>query len=503
MKTSDLLPHLPPPPASILMIIGRNCDFKTEDLAASGYEINLTAVGNFWGENDNSHGDFDVACEVEKSFDPDVERLSVGYYDIVVLSDLSDAQPFLCRHLKGVRSLLKPAGALLFYTAAPKISLYQREIGISKEVLTTLYEHGFRIKFPPKNNRQEEMPKLFMVVARKDRVFLRTYRVGDERDILPMFKAVFRTDRTMAHWKWKFQNNPFGNHKIALAVTEENAIAAHFCGYAVPFFSSVGGPREILSLQGADTMTHPRFRQMGLGSTSVLTRAATYFFNKFCVDDMPFMYGYNTGHIKKFGERFLGYRYMSPIPYHVLNIDEHKRSKPGFLARMGRYLSPSTLEPVSHMVAEFDHLFNRACEDYGLLVKKDAAYLQWRYLDCPDGKHRLFAVNVRGRLVGWSVFSLRDDVLVWGDALFEKKSARYVAPMIDDILKNHFPDVKRIEGWFSREPEWWSETLEDAGFEVTKDPQELAAGIIFFDETFTLSFVDRHLYYTMGDSDLF
>jgi hypothetical protein len=502
MKTSDLLPHLPPPPASIL-IIGRNGDFKTGDLTASGYEIDIPATGNSLGENENSEKDFDPVCKVDESFDPDGASLPKESYDMVVLTGLSNTQPFLCRHLKEVRSSLKPTGTLLFYAPVPETSLYQKEIGIPKEVLTTLYENGFRIKFPKKNIRQEKNSDLFMVAARKDRVFLRTYRGGDEQNILPMFQEVFNTHRTMAHWKWKFQNNPFGNHKIALAVTEENTIAAHFCGYAVPFFSSVGGPREILSLQGADTMTHPHFRQMGLGSTSVLTRAATYFFNKFCVDNMPFMYGYNTGHIKKLGERFLGYRYMSPIPYHVLDIDEHKRSKPGFFERMGRYLSPITIEPVSRMVTEFDHFFNRACEDYGLLVKKDAAYLQWRYLDCPDGKHRLFAVNVRGRLVGWSVFSLRDDVLIWGDALFEKKSARYVAPMIDDILKNHFPYVKRIEGWFSREPKWWSDTLADAGFEVTTDPQELAAGIIFFDETFTLSVVDRHLYYTMGDSDLF
>jgi hypothetical protein len=502
MKTSDLLPHLPSPPASI-WVIGRDGDFKTDDLAALGYEVTLRSSGKYSGDTDDLEKDCAPQNRIDESFDPDEKSLSKGPYDIAVLTDPSNAQPFLHRRLNAVRSLLKPGGTLLFYAEIPDNPVYQREIGITKEVLTALYENGFRIKAAPKNTRREKEPNFSLAVARRDKVFLRTYREADEQNILPMFQKVFNTHRTMAHWKWKFRDNPFDHHKIALAVTEDGAIAAHFCGYAVPFYSCVGGPMEILSLQGADTMTHPQFRQMGLGSTSVLSRVATYFFNKFCVDNMPFMYGYNTGNIKKFGERFLGYRYMSPIPFHVLHIDGYKRSKLGVLERLARYLSPITVEPVTHMAPDFDHLFNRVCEDYGLLVKKDAAYLKWRYLDCPDRKHRLFAVKVRGRLVGWSVFSLREEVLIWGDALFEKKSAGSVAAMIDDLLKNHFPNTKRIEGWFSKRPNWWSKTLASAGFEVTEDPNELAAGIIFFDDSFTLSFVDRNLYYTMGDSDLF
>ena len=101
------------------------------------------------------------------------------------------------------------------------------------------------------------------------------------------------------------------------------------------------------------------------------------------------------------------------------------------------------------------------------------------------------------------MFSVRDRVLIWGDALFRKKYAWCVEMMFDPLLKKHFQQVQRIEGWFSRKPEWWTKALKKAGFVETANPDNLAAGIIFFDTTFNLPFVDRNLYYTMGDSGLF
>ncbi len=480
MKTAEMCfsENLPPPPATILAA-GSFRDFETENLKALGYDVTADNIREFPKARTDAHE-----------------------YDVAVLKTPSKSQPLLKRSYSAVRPLLKPTGTLILLASITDGPLYERESGISKEMITALYESGFRLKSVKRIETGEENLGSSMVIARKDKVFLRPYRSGDEDHILPMFQEVFGTDRTMAHWKWKYSRNPFGNHRIALAVTEDGDIAAHFCGYGVPFYSSLEKKKEIISLQGADTMTHPRFRQMGLGTTAVLTRVATYFFNKFCVDRMPFMYGYNTGHIKKFGERFLGYRYLSPIPYHVLDVEA---ARPGrvLLGRFSRRLPGITVRRVRQMEPGFNRLFLRACGDYGFLVKKDADYLKWRYLDCPDGAHQFFAVRCFGRLVGWSVFKTREDVLIWGDALFEKKFAWTVGAMIQRLIHRHFPHITRIEGWFSKTPGWWRETLTKQGFRITGDPHDLAAGIIFFDETHTRACVDKTLYYTMGDSDLF
>jgi len=487
-----LLSHLPSPPASVLTI-SPDAQFNTEELTSLGYEITIRRIGEFCQD----------VIDPDVPFHPGGPGLSEKLYDAVAVADLSESYLFLKRHLKSIRHILTPTGILIFYAEVPEEPLYQKETGMAKAVITTLYENGFRIKRNEKIINHQKKTEYSLLVARKDKVFLRIYRDGDELNILPMFRKVFQTQRTMAHWKWKFRDNPFGSHKIVLAVTTDGFPAAHFCGYAVPFYASVGGPKEFMSLQGADTMTHPKFRRLGLGSTSVLTRVATYFFNRFCVDNMPFMYGYNTGNIKKYGERFLGYRYMSSIPYHVLDLNRVNRTSFTPMEKLAKYIPFVTVKRVTRMAADFDHLFKRASRDYGMLVKKDATYLKWRYLDCPDQVHQLFAVKCFGHLVGWCVFSLRDRVLIWGDALFIKKYAWCVRMIFDPLLKIHFSGVERIEGWFSRKPEWWTKALKKAGFVKTTDPNNLAAGIIFFDTTFDLPFVDRNLYYTMGDSDLF
>lgn len=337
-------------------------------------------------------------------------------------------------------------------------------------------------------------------MAKKDSIFIRSYMHGDEDSILPMFRRVFNADRTIEHWYWKFRDNPFGTHKIAVAVGEDDVLAANYSGYPVPFYSSVGGPEEFLSFQIGDIMTSPEFRSRGLGLTSVLSRIATYFYNEFCVDNVPFIYGFITGKHKKFGERFLRYQYMSLVPYHVLDLTKSSLKPFG---RIKSLMNGLSVEEVSGVASEYDLFFERVCDYYGMLVKRNSSYLKWRYLDCPDNVHRVFAVRRFGKLVGWSVFSNKEKVLIWGDALFERKYAYAVSFMLDYLLKHIFMDMTGIEGWFSPVPEWWTDLLRDAGFQVMKEPNELVSGVTLFESTSTLEFLKNHFYYTMGDSDLF
>ena len=339
-----------------------------------------------------------------------------------------------------------------------------------------------------------------VLVKKRDKVFMRAYDHGDEENILPMFNTVFNSNRTMDHWYWKFRDNPFGRYNIAVATTEDGVLAAHYCGYPVPFHSSVGNQKEFLSFQIGDTMTNPRFRTLGLGTTSVLSQVTKYFYHRFCRDIVPLNYGFNTDNIRKFGERFLGYVYTSHVHYHVMDLNEKKL---GALSRVKRFLLGFTFEKVSSCPREYDLFFDRVCNDYGMLVKRTASYLQWRYLDCPDKVHNVFAVRRFRKLVGWSVFSRKDDVLEWGDALFDKKYLYIVGSMLSYLHRQFFPEISQIRGWFSPAPEWWTNALRDAGFEVTREPNNLAPGFRIFDDDFSREFLEHHFYYSMGDSDLF
>lgn len=340
-----------------------------------------------------------------------------------------------------------------------------------------------------------------LLMARKDEIFCQEYQPGDEHDILKLFKQVFLHKRTLEHWYWKFRDNPFGQLKIAKAVTKDGRLAAHFSGYPVVFHSNVSSESELLTLQVGDTMTNPEFRGCGLGLTSVLSRIANFFYNRFCRYQVPFIYGFNTGNIRKFGTRYLSYQYISSIPYHVLEVNRLTSSP--LKSYFQKIISGYSIERVTSFDQEFDVFFQRISKDYDLLVKRTSTYLNWRYIQCPDGIYHLYAIRKFGKLVGWSAFILKDKTLLWGDALFDRKYPKSVLFFLQRLVQSWYPNILSIEGWFSPVPEWWTKILENIGFECRQEPNNLAPVFVFFDPNWSKGLFESHFYYTMADSDLF
>ena len=545
-----LFVHFPDPPAAVLDV-GCGLGLSAYKLSQKGYHVTAIAPSkeliDYASEN---YGKGNIDFHVAGFLDNNDSDLMSKKYDVILFQESLQYLNPLDSVFKKARSLLKPKGSVIIGDEICQDKSIKKETAVHffEDVVTGLFENGFRITGNEKigknviktcdnviqrftvnfdqivssageNNNAAERLEYFLngwksqkkwygnnsmgydiIIAKKDKIFIRPYNDGDESHILQAFNKVFNTNRTIEHWRWKFRDNPFGTHKIAEAVTENGTLAAHYCGYPVPFHSSVADLKDFFSFHIGDTMTSPEFRNLGLGKTGVLTRLTTYFYNRFCVDTVPFIYGYNTGNIRKFGERFLQYQYTSYVPYHVIDLNK-TNLKP--LSTIRRLISGFSVERVSNITREYDLFFEKVCNNYGMLVKRKSSYLKWRYLDCPDNVHEVFAVKRFGRLVGWSVFSTKGKVLLWGDALFDKKYVHAVGFMLDYLVKHFYQDIIRIEGWFSPVPDWWTNVLRDTGFEVMNEPDNLAPTFKIFDSTFSPGFFEHNMYYTMGDSDLF
>jgi hypothetical protein len=338
-----------------------------------------------------------------------------------------------------------------------------------------------------------------LVAARRDRHLVRAYRDGDEAAIVPMFREVFGVERTMEHWYWKYRDCPWGRHLIAEAVDRDGVLAGHYAGYPVPFHFAAHGGREFLSHQIGDTMTRLSARQSGLGKQGVLARMAAYYYARFGTG-VPFVYGFNTGHIRKLGERYLGYEYIDAVARWARPAAGTGVPARGRLRAWWQGYSVTELASAG---AETTELFERVKGSYGLLVRRDAEYLRWRYLECPDRRHRVLALRRRGVLVGWGVFSRRGTDLVWGDALVDRRCLEAMHLLLEHGAARLFPGVERVWGWFAPHPEWWAAWLDAAGFVRERDPDDLAPGFYFLADTVTRRHLAEVWYYTYGDSDLF
>ena len=328
-----------------------------------------------------------------------------------------------------------------------------------------------------------------------ERFTTRAFRDGDEGSILELFARSFpHAPRTLAHFDWKYRRSPFGQRRISLTFEGEKLVG-HYSGYPVPFRV---GSRDMFAHQIGDTMTDPAIRHVGRGPTSVLGRTALHFYRHFCEAQAAFNYGFNVANIQKFSLRFLRSDRVEPVPYRVRDL----RLDPLIpISRLERRLRGFRLELLRQAGPELDELFARAAPHYAFLARRDAAYVRWRYFECPDVEYGVIAVRKWRVLAGWIAFRIVDDRFVWGDALFDPDLVESLEVLLRHVVPQY--PVARIEGWFPARPRWFDLALHELRFRRQPEPQDLSLMCVPFMLPDAVARMREELYYTWGDSDLF
>jgi hypothetical protein len=324
------------------------------------------------------------------------------------------------------------------------------------------------------------------------RFITRAYRDGDEHAILELFNRSFpHSPRSLAHFRWKYLDNPFGRGRISLTFDAGDRLLAQYAGYAVPFRY---GSKEIVAHQIGDTMTDPSIRHIGRGPTSILGRTALHFYEHFCEGRVAFNYGFNVANIQKFSLRFLRSDRVEPVAYRTAVA-------PDPIPRLTRWALGYQLEVVKETGREWDDLFSRASPAFGFLVRRDARYVRWRYLQCPDVPYVVVAIRKWRQLVGWIVFRIENRRFLLGDALFHPAFPEAVEVALRHVVPSHAVDT--IETWCPPRPAWFDVVLREVGFELRPQPQDLSVMCVPFDLGDAPVRMRQSLHYMWGDSDLF
>lgn len=330
-----------------------------------------------------------------------------------------------------------------------------------------------------------------------DEVFtVRAYREGDEKAILDLFARSFpHAQRTVEQFAWKYRRNPFGNEHISLTFDPDGQLVGHYAGYVVPFRRDGA---DFVAHQIGDTMTAVGVRHIGRGPTGILGRTALNFYETFCERKIAFNYGFNVANIQKFSLRFLRSDRVEPVAYRIRDL----RANPlATLRRWQRWARGYSLEVVRETTPEWDALFDRVAGAYRFLVRRNADYVRWRYLECPGAPYLVVAIRKWGHLAGWAALRVRERSLQWGDALFDPRFEDAAEVLLRHVVPSH--DVDRIEGWFPARPAWFDAILRDLRFASPPEPQDLSVMCVPFVFEDASAAVGRELYYTWGDSDLF
>lgn len=327
------------------------------------------------------------------------------------------------------------------------------------------------------------------------RFTIRRYRPGDEKAILELFARSFHTTRPIDHWRWKYEDDPYGRERISVAFDDSGALVGHYAGYPVAFH--LGGA-DVLANQIGDTMTDLSVRHIGRGATSVLGRTALHFYENFCQGQVAFNYGFNVSNIQKFSLRFLRSTRVESVAYRRrdLRVDPLRR-----LTRLERYARGIRLQLVSETTAEWDALFARVAGHHDFLVRRDARYVSWRYLARPDVAYVVVALRRWSHLAGWLVFRMRDDVMTIGDLLLDPGQSDILEPALRHLAMVY--GAGAIEMWCPPRPRWLAEVVTSLRLECQPEPQDLSVMCVPFLDGDAPARMRESLYYTMGDGDLF
>ncbi|MCI0587094.1 MAG: GNAT family N-acetyltransferase [Planctomycetes bacterium] len=341
--------------------------------------------------------------------------------------------------------------------------------------------------------------------APSPRVEIREYRPGDEDAILACFNRVFAREnprfvpRTLAHWHWKYRDNPSGN-RIFVAVTEEGEVAAHYA--ALPARAIFRG-RPVTFHQGIDSMADPRFRRVGLArgadgerGPSLFAQTGRRMIERWGLSGVDqFGYGLPIPIAWRVGKDWMGYEVIRTLLLLFAEVGKEDRGGGG---------RGVEVEEVADVPAEADRLWERAAPEWEAATVRDARYLRWRYVEPPDLRYRIaLARGAGGDLRGLAVyrqgeFSDRDQGLLveWLVPRGEEEAARALLSWARACAR---PDSDRLAAVVPETSPWFL-FFQREGFLVEGTKYILVGRNWVGPEDAT--WFRKNWYFTLGDFDV-
>ena len=238
------------------------------------------------------------------------------------------------------------------------------------------------------------------------------FRMTDRRAIDSLYRRVFGQDAADANrlrWEWQYArnpNNPDGTPLIWVA-REGPTLVGQYA--TMPVRLRVGA-REIDASWGMDVMVAPERQRRGLGE--ILFRN----------------WDQHTGASLGLGLSESSYRLfqklqwpdVGPLPCLVKPISRRALRRPRWPTPLNRLVGAATLplvlvvsrprpllaevQPIRHFDDRFTALWERVAPSFDFAVRRDAPYLNWKFIEPPHVRYSVVALVRDGRVDGYAVY---------------------------------------------------------------------------------------------------
>ena len=238
------------------------------------------------------------------------------------------------------------------------------------------------------------------------------YKADDRRSVEGLYRRVFGNDAaegSRMRWDWQYRRNPNnpGQEPEIWIAREGTAIVGQYA--TMPVRLSVRGD-EVQGSWGMDVMVAPERQRQGLGEALFRT------------------WDRNVGASLGLGLSESSYRLfqklrwpdVGPVPCLVKPLTRRALRRPNWPLPLNRLVSALTLPIVKivartrplraevRLIQRFDDTFTALWEElapkFGLAVRRDAPYLNWKYVSAPHVRYTIAALLRDDKHIGYAVY---------------------------------------------------------------------------------------------------
>lgn len=307
---------------------------------------------------------------------------------------------------------------------------------------------------------------------------IRPYQPGDEQEICRLFATVFRQELSLASWQWKYQRG--GDPPPIWVAEEEGRIVCHY-----------GALRQPMRWQGeeweawdiVDVMCHPQYQGRGL-----FRRTAHAFISQLRRSRQSLMiYGFPGERHRRLGELLTGY---AP----VARIYKVRKTLPSALPTC-----PAEVGVLETLPPDWDLRWRSVEERFGLVGRRDRAFVTWRYLSRPGKRYRLLTFAGTTALAVVGIEQGKAYLLEFLLAPAETVLATRLLAAVEAVSRR--AGAEELEGWFA--PFAWESKFLTGPGRCTGEEADHYLECRLFDPRLSPAWLAEHLYYSLGDYDVF
>jgi hypothetical protein len=238
------------------------------------------------------------------------------------------------------------------------------------------------------------------------------YRPDDRRQVEALYRRVFGPDAAEANrlrWDWQYRRNPNAPAEGPLIWLAREGVSIVGQYATMPVRLAVNG-QEIPAAWGMDVMVAPERQRQGLGDVLFRTWDRQV--------GASLGLGLSDASYRLFQK--LEWPDLGPVPCLVKPLSRRALRRPTWPVALNRFVSYVTL-PWIRLVARtrplqgevrtirrFDDSFTRLWErirpELGFAVRRDAAYLNWKYIQAPHVRYSIAALDRDGEAAGYAVY---------------------------------------------------------------------------------------------------